>query len=660
MTAILQAPDPLLAALRALAGVEKGGFHKIDQVLAKWMLARDPEQWSAWVRRRAWVMLGKYERQLQAVHRISWRRIPEPPAPEPLPYVCDDKRVWSTGAGWMISFPRDPEDELAVRLIDGVRWMKSAGAWFVSFSEPAWEEIQRVAALRGFTLAESATNTAAALQRKVAANVAASRRAVSDGRVEGMNPDLELAPYQVAGVEYLVSRRQTFLADEMGLGKTIETLAALHVLDAWPALVVCPATLIRNWQRETAKWLPQVRVATWPEAATITFLREEKRLHVVSYDMAPKLIDQLKGLKIAALVADEFHYCKGAKTKRTQAVRALARRVPVRFGLSGTPQVNRPSELAPQLGILGILDKLGGFWKFMERYCGAKAARHGWDMSGAQHLDELNERLRSVGYLRRLKRDVLTELPPKRRTVVEIDLDNREDYNKAQADVVAWIARGVAMKPTAAGEMLDPAERRRVFEEKMQQLDGMEMLVRFEALKQLAAKGKLARAMAWTRTFLEGGSKLVLFAYHREIVTALCEAFAGEFGAVSVMGGMGSRSGENVERFQADGDCRLLVANLTSGGVGHTMTAASHVAFLEQGWTPAAMDQAEDRVHRKGQQNAVNCYYLMAPGTIDWEIYRLIESKRAACEAAAGDTVSKEAQRAQIAQGVAAAMMEIL
>ena len=153
-----------------------------------------------------------------------------------------------------------------------------------------------------------------------------------------------------------------------------------------------------------------------------------------------------------------------------------------------------------------------------------------------------------------------------------------------------------------------------------------EQLVRIEACKQAAARGKLAASKEWIENFLDSDEKLVVFASHIDIQESLANTFDG---AAHIFGSDDALTRQqNVDRFQTDPECRLIVCSLQAGGVGITLTAASNVAFLEQGWTPAAMDQAEDRLHRIGQKDSVNAWYLLDMNTIDGQIWNLIEEKR--------------------------------
>jgi len=165
------------------------------------------------------------------------------------------------------------------------------------------------------------------------------------------------------------------------------------------------------------------------------------------------------------------------------------------------------------------------------------------------------------------------------------------------------------------------------FEEKIESAAQAETLVRIEALKQLAAKGKIRQAMEWIDNFLEQGGKLVVFAIHRTIIDLLMERYTNC--AVKIDGSVSIEDRQKaVDRFQTDDSVRLFVGNVKAAGVGITLTVSSSVAFLEYPWSPGDMEQAEDRCHRIGQKDSVNIYYLIAQGTIEEQICKLIDSKR--------------------------------
>jgi SWI/SNF-related matrix-associated actin-dependent regulator 1 of chromatin subfamily A len=415
----------------------------------------------------------------------------------------------------------------------------------------------------------------------------------------------ELKPFQRAGVQYLLSQRRAFLADEQGLGKTIEALATLEADGAYPAIVVCPASLKLNWLRELSLWLPgrsaQALSGTRADAPI-----ERADVTVVNYDIVAGRLPALQALSPRALVLDESHYCKNAAAKRTQAVQRLSAAVPLDglvLALTGTPVMNRPPELISQLRILGRLADFGSGAQFGKRFRGADA-----------HL-RLHWHLRARCFARRLKADVLPQLPAKTRGVVPIELDNEPEYRLAERDLVAWLQS-------------QPFDLREL-DAKVAAALRAERLVRLNALKLLAARGKLHAALAWIHDFCSSGERLVVFAHHREIQRALLERFPH---ALHILGEDSPTARDAALRaFQEPDDAnnQLIVCSIEVAGHGITLTRSSNVAFLELDWTPAKHDQAEDRCHRFGQQDTVNATYLLAAGTVDETIGALLERKRA-------------------------------
>jgi SWI/SNF-related matrix-associated actin-dependent regulator 1 of chromatin subfamily A len=439
--------------------------------------------------------------------------------------------------------------------------------------------------------------------------------AATDGGLDDLTlPTLggELKPFQRAGVSYLLARRRAFLADEQGLGKTIEALATVEAADAYPAVVVCPASLKLNWARELAHWLPGRSVqalsgnggARSGDAATGLGPAD---VTIVNYDIVAARLEQLCALQPRALVLDESHYCKNAAAKRTQAVQRLSAVVPregLVLALTGTPVINRPAELISQLRIIGRLDDFGSGVRFGQRFRGPDA-----------HL-RLHWHLRARCFVRRLKADVLPQLPAKTRAIVPVELDNQAEYRLAERDLVAWLR----------SQPLDLRE----LDAKVAAALRAERLVRLNALKLLAARGKLNAALAWIHDFCSSGERLVVFAGHREVQRAVIERFPA---ALHILGEDSALARDAaLQAFQApdaEQANQLIVCSIEVAGHGLTLTRSSNVVFLELAWTPAKHDQAEDRCHRIGQQDAVNAYYLLAADTIDETISELLERKRA-------------------------------
>ena len=330
----------------------------------------------------------------------------------------------------------------------------------------------------------------------------------TDAQLDICGLDGELKPFQRAGVSYLLAQRRAFLADEQGLGKTIEALATLEADRAYPAVVVCPASLKLNWLRELERWLPdrsvQALVGTGPgrPTAALSCMAARAEITVVNYDIVAARLGELRSLEPRALVLDESHYCKNAAAKRTQAVGRLSAVIPqdgLVLALTGTPVMNRPAELISQLRILGRLGDFGSGAQFGKRFRGPDA-----------HL-RLHWHLRSRCFVRRLKADVLPQLPAKRRAIVPVELDNEPEYRLAERDLIAWLQS----QPLDLGQL----------RAKVAAALRAERLVRLNALKLLAARGKLAAALAWIHDFCSSGERLVVFAHHREIQRALLGRF---------------------------------------------------------------------------------------------------------------------------------------
>jgi hypothetical protein len=450
-------------------------------------------------------------------------------------------------------------------------------------------------------LAEMATQHRAAV-------VAVSRsRATRAEPIPEVVPKLggELEPFQWAAVRYALEARRTFLADEQGLGKTVEALATLEADDAFPAVVICPAAMKLTWAREVARWLPHRSVAVVQGRSAVP---PRTDITIVNYEIVEAHREALARRGLKALVADESHYCKNPHAKRTKAVRRLAESVVdggLRLALTGTPVLNHADELIAQLRVIGRLSEFGSGASFSRQF------------EGELSEERLHWHLRRSCFIRRLKSEVLPQLPAKRQIVVPVGLNNETEYRLAEDDVIEWLKT-------------QPLE--------LDQLDAKiaatlraERLAQLTALQRLAARGKLAAATAWIHDFLESGEALVVFCRHREIQEAVVKRFPD---AVHILGADSATSRQAaIDAFQRPDGPPLIVCATRAAAQGITLTRASNVCFLELEWTPAIHDQAEDRVHRIGQHDSVSAWYLLAADTIDETMARLIQRKREVVDA---------------------------
>jgi SWI/SNF-related matrix-associated actin-dependent regulator 1 of chromatin subfamily A len=393
-----------------------------------------------------------------------------------------------------------------------------------------------------------------------------------------------LKPYQRTGVGFLASKRGAILGDEMGLGKTAQAICAMVQAGVTRALVICPASLKLNWRDEVGTWAPGRTVGiadtkTWPDADVV----------IVNYDILEKLKDRLFEKPWPLVGADEAHYIKNPKAKRSKMVLKIP--TARRWLLTGTPMLNRPRELWTLLRLVDPKE-WPSYKKFVFRYCDPKwivknGARE-FSIDGSSNEEELAARLAPY-MLRRLKADVLQELPDKIRQTILLAPGSRtvKDAIKMERELAQKQARGGAV----LGEIAK--------------------------VRQEIGKAKVPAAVEHVYSVLEQEEKILIFAHHRSVVAKLAGELE-EFGVVTVTGDTPkTKRHENVLAFQNDPKVRVFIGNLQAAGVGLTLTAARVALFVEQDWGPKIMEQAEDRVHRIGQSRNVLIQYLCFDGSLD-------------------------------------------
>lgn len=397
------------------------------------------------------------------------------------------------------------------------------------------------------------------------------------------------------------------LADDMGLGKTLQVLQYLHEKEAWPAVVVCPAFLKLTWEREAGRLLSIPSFILNGKNPPTGGFGFNHKLYIINYEIIQYWIEYIRKLKPLALIMDECHYIKNRGAKRTKIVRTLAKHVPIRVGVSGTPLLNRPAELFPVLNVLRP-ELYSSFFPFAMRYCNPKRLPWGWNYNGASNLGELHRKMKRTCLIRQRKKDVLTELPDKNRIVLPMEMENKKDYLEASQDFIAWLRKESPGKVHAALKA--------------------ESLVRLGYLKRLAALSKIKSVLNWIDNYFErSNDKLVLFCIHQKIIQIIHERYKTKTVMVDGTTPMRKRQ-QYVDAFQTNKEVKLFLGQIKAAGVGLTLTAASTVGFVELDWVPANHAQAEDRIHRIGQKESCDIFYFVAQDTIEIDLCDIIQDKQ--------------------------------
>ncbi|MDA1191946.1 MAG: DEAD/DEAH box helicase, partial [Candidatus Poribacteria bacterium] len=420
-----------------------------------------------------------------------------------------------------------------------------------------------------------------------------------------------LYPHQVEGIAFLLGRRRSLLADDMGLGKTRQSIVAMVEAEpTGPYLVICPASVKRNWVREIEVVLPHaathiVGPADLPSPDFDGWI-------VMNYDILGKHLSALRQVGWKGFVFDEAHYLKNYQSQRSRHATQLSRGTdadPVVHALTGTPLTSRPRDLFP---LLQLLDHPLGrsFRSFAKRYCDGYQGEYGYVADGASNLDELTVQLHGV-MLRRTKDETL-DLPPKMRTWLDVEIHPKavEHLNAAIRDLATLSRRNRKRED-------DTPETRRA---------AGQLLGRLTTTRRKLAALKAKDTIGVIGNALEQGEKVIVFSAFAPPI----ERFMRHFGeqAVSITGETPVHDRQTcVDRFQTDDNVRVFVANLHLGGVGLNLTAARQVVFNDLDWVPANHWQAEDRAYRIGQTGTVNVTYMVGTGTVDEFVKSVLEIK---------------------------------
>ena len=437
-------------------------------------------------------------------------------------------------------------------------------------------------------------------------------------------------PYQLKGIARGLELKRFMNCDEPGLGKTLQSIATINLANAFPCLVICPSSLKINRQREWEKFTDKkAMVLTDKVRDTWTFFYQTgmHQVFIVNYESLKKyFVQRIKKAEgwtlrdvefrnsinlFKSVIIDESHRCKSASTQQAKFCKGICTGKEWVIELTGTPVVNRPKDLIPQLAILNRMDDFGGYKPFVNRYCSGQRE--------ASNLKELNFNLWKYCMFRREKSLVLTDLPDKIRQVNTCEITNRKEYMDAERDLIMYLQK----YKDADDEKIEKALRG-------------EVMVRINILRQISARGKVRDVIEFVKDFRENGKKIILFCSLHEVVDQLKRYFPT---AVSVTGRDSQDEKQRaVDAFQNNPKADIIICSIKAAGVGLTLTASSNVAFVEFPWTYADCCQCEDRAHRIGQKDSVTCYYFLGRRTIDEKVYRIIQEKKNIANAVTGST----------------------
>lgn len=516
----------------------------------------------------------------------------------------------------------------------GARWDKDTKSWRLG-AAALTENFDLLADQTVILTEDAATMLRGVAERQELSRATDTNQNIKD-RIDAVLPENKrLYPFQYAGVEFVdKAGGRALISDDMGCGKSIEAIGylALHP-ELRPAVLVVPAVVTGNWVNELNAWLPgekAQRIKTGKQP-----IDPEASIYVITYDLLKKQGEALRHQQPKLVVGDEVQLVKTApktdkrkdgsiRKNRTQVFVDLVKHSSVQavIGLSGTPIVNRPLEFYTFLNLLDPA-QFGSWKRYTARYCdghheriyipkGRGATKNVWVCDGASNTEELNRVVRSL-MIRRRKEDVLTELPAKQYQTLSIEMKapDRTAYNKA-------------IKAVSDGPGSHLAE--------------------ITAARQAADLIKAKAALEMIQQYCEAGTPLLVFGHYREsldVLEAGCQKLDISYGRIDHATSQEKRT-RLVADFQAGKlDCMLL--GIRAAGVGITLTRASDVLFVGLDWTPGQVAQAEDRVHRIGQDQAVTIRYLEVTGTVDEDMLELLERKREVLEAVLdGDSVLTE------------------
>ena len=448
--------------------------------------------------------------------------------------------------------------------------------------------------------------------------------------------------FQKQGIIFGIKKYSRLLiADEMGVGKTVQAigLSCLYQKD-WPVLVICPSSLKFAWRDEITLWLGEILKKD--EVQVIKHskndFKEDKKYYIISYDLSVRMIDKIIEKKFNYIIADEAHYLKSRSAKRTMSLTPILQRSKRVVLLTGTPILAKPMEIFSLLHILRP-DKFKGFKEFGTRYCDPKMLPFGLiDWSGSSNSRELNSILNKL-MIRRLKKDVLSQLPPKKRQKIEIATDSKVIkrlkifMEKSSKKFEELLGTQIELDKLGinAEDINISNKKEKDSDNKSKDNEEESILNKFNKAYSMTGEAKLPGIRDYVNYLVDNSCKFLIFAHHSEVLDAIEDVIIDDkIGYIRIDGKVAiDKRQDLVNKFQTDEECLVAILSITACATGLTLTKASTVVFAELHFTPSIMIQAEDRAHRIGQDaGCVNIHYLVGEDTLDVLLFRKLNEKQ--------------------------------
>ena len=435
--------------------------------------------------------------------------------------------------------------------------------------------------------------------------------------------------FQKEGINFGIEKNgRLLIADEMGVGKTIQAIGIMTIYkDDWPVLILCPSSLKFSWRDELKNWLSDIINLDKEDIQVFKSSKDKikngEKFYIISYDLAIRNINILIEKKFKCAIADEAHYMKNFDSKRTKLLIPILQRCKRLILLTGTPILAKPIEIYPLLTALRP-DFFHNFKEFGERFCNPTQTIYGMNWNGYDNIRELHFMLKKI-MIRRLKNEVLSQLPPKKRQKIEIQTEPK---------IINQIKKILITKKERLKNFINSNDKTEKIEEKNNNISKEKkeenILSIINEAYTLTGKAKIKGISDYITYLINNSCKFLIFAHHTEVLNSIEETVKKtKTEYVRIDGQVSSeKKQERVNKFQKDNSCLVAILGITACATGITLTKASTIIFAELHYTPAIMIQAEDRAHRIGQENnCVNIHYLFASDTLDEIIYNKLNEK---------------------------------